>query len=184
MVRTRDLPSLPIKRPTKAHANSLRKFNAGQFSQTLLDLLSNSDSPLSPIYFKFATRYTSAHKETPKSFTDEDLLREFRAFIQEQKFQYDNEAETKLKELREIVDVRGSGSGMAEAVERIKKEIETAKEHEFERGKAEILRDLKTEIMSRYAGERGRIEASLTGDVQLAAARGLLKDQREYARRW
>ena len=53
----------------------------------------------------------------------------------------------------------------------------------LEREKKEINAELKIQLASRREGERGRIEASLSDDVQLGAARGLLLDRREYARR-
>jgi hypothetical protein len=39
------------------------------------------------------------------------------------------------------------------------------------------------ELMSRYKGERGRIEASFEGDVQLDAAKGLLMNTKAYAKK-
>jgi carboxyl-terminal processing protease len=136
------------------------------------------------MYFKFATRYASIHKELPSTFaTDDTLLKEFRQFLDDQKFTYEDEGEAKIKELTEIVNKKKYSATVHDEIERLKNEMSKDKTNAVEWNKKEILRALKTEIMSRYKGEVGRIEASLIGDVQVETAKSLVASGKEYSRR-
>ncbi|HEV8539198.1 MAG TPA: S41 family peptidase [Bacteroidota bacterium] len=134
------------------------------------------------MYFKFATRYIGSHKELPALFDDEDLARSFHAFLEEQKFSYQDEGEAKLKELSEVVDKSKYSSSVTEIVDRLKAQIAGEKLTGIDRNKQEVLRALRMEIVSRYKGEHGRIDASLKGDIQIATGEGVLTNPKEYSR--
>ena len=136
------------------------------------------------MYFKFATKFLSLYKELPSPFPPGDeLLKEFQQFLDEQKFTYQDEGEVKLKEFKDLADSKHYSATVQREIEELRNEITKDKSNSLERNKPEIIRMLKSEIMSRYKGEVGRIEASLAGDVQLTAAKNLLSDSKEYARR-
>ena len=135
------------------------------------------------MYFTFATRYTAAHKESTMIIHDKELLSSFQKFLDEQKFSYQDQGETKLNELREIADRSRYSASVVEEINRLRADLANEKAGAVTKNGPELLRALKMEIMSRYRGERGRIEASLDGDVQLQAATGLLLDQQTYMRR-
>ena len=135
------------------------------------------------IYFKFASHYMIAHKQLSSPLSENDILKEFQSFLDDQKFMYQDDAESKLKELREIADKSKYSAAVLDAIDHMKTQLETEKEKGLDRHRTEVLHTLKMEIMSRYRGEDGRIEASLQDDPQILAAEGLLTNMKEYARR-
>jgi carboxyl-terminal processing protease len=135
------------------------------------------------MYFKFATRYAAAHKDSMISLADEKLLENFSAFLDEEKFTYQDEGEAKLKELSELAEKGKYGASVIEAITALKSSIAAEKKNALDRNKEEVLRGLKMEIKSRYKGELGRIEASIPGDAQLQAAKGLLLNSKAYRKR-
>lgn len=135
------------------------------------------------MFFKFATRYASTHKESSNAFNDEDVLTGFQKLLDDQKFAFQEEADTKLNEFREIADRSKYSPAVIDEIDRLKKQIAKEKTTAVQRDRSEILRNVKMEIMSRYRGEHGRIEASLNGDVQLQAAIGLILNPKAYKRR-
>ncbi len=135
------------------------------------------------LYFKFATRYVNTHKDVPATLDEEKIASSFQSFLDEQKFEYQDEGELKVKELAEIADKSRYSSSVKEIVDRLKTQLAAEKNKGIDRNKGEVIRALTMEIMSRYKGEQGRIEASLTGDIQINAAKGLLGNLKEYSRR-
>ncbi len=136
------------------------------------------------MYFKFATGYSLQHKDPPSSSPSSDsLLNNFRQFLGDQKFSYQDEGEAKLDELSRIVDQKNYSRTVRDEIEHLKTDLHKDKENAIDWNKKEILRSLLTEIMSRYKGEQGRIEASLTGDTQVEKAKSLIANRKEYSRR-
>ncbi|MBI4548386.1 MAG: S41 family peptidase, partial [Ignavibacteriae bacterium] len=136
------------------------------------------------MFFKFVTRYVSQHRELPSPFTPDDtLLHSFKQFLSDQQFTYQEEGEKKIDELRELAKKSNYDDTILEEIDQLKKKFGDEKINSIERNQKEILTVLKTEIMSRYKGERGRIETSLVDDPQINAAKGLLANPVEYTRR-
>ena len=88
-----------------------------------------------------------------------------------------------LKELREIATKSAYDPSVIAGIDRLAVQVGDEKAKGIDRYRSQILRSVRTELMSRYAGEKGRIEASFEGDVQLQAATGLLQNVSEYERR-
>ncbi len=136
------------------------------------------------MYFKFAGNFYSQKTQTPSPFpSDKELLKSFRDYTEAQKFTYQEEGEAKLSELQEIASKKKYSPAVLQEIEHLKTEITKDKSAGTEYTSAEILQALRSEIMSRYKGETGRIEASLAGDVQLTTAKNLLSNKKEYSRR-
>lgn len=135
------------------------------------------------MYFKYASRYASAHKEQPAAIDAAQLAKDFQTYLDEQKFTYQDDGEAKLKELSEVADKSKYSPAVKEIIDHLKAQLENEKTKGIDRNKDEVLRALTMEITSRYRGERGRIEASLAGDVQLQTAKALLSNKKEYERR-
>jgi len=135
------------------------------------------------MFFKYATRYASAHKIMPAHIDDDSVLANFRQFLDDLHFSYDDEAEVKVNELREVAQKSKYSAVVLDEIDRLKKSLSEGKATDLERNRRDVLGALRVEIASRFKGDKGRIEASLPVDVQLAAARGLLKNETEYARR-
>jgi len=141
-----------------------------------------SDLLRKSMFFKFATQYASKHKEAPAAFSTDTLLGEFRRFLKDQKFIYHDEGEIKLKEVSEIAERLRYSQELRQEIEKLKKRISEERTGSLDGARREILMSLKSEIMSRYKGERGRIAASLDDDAQVKAAAGLVADRKAYSR--
>jgi len=133
--------------------------------------------------FKYANHYATQNKTLPDRFevTDE-ILKDFEAFLKEREFSYEEQAELKLKELREAAEKGRFGKAVHECLDRITKSIESEKARAFERYDREVRAALKLEIIARIMGEKAAIEASLKDDPQLDVAVALLKNKPAYGR--
>jgi carboxyl-terminal processing protease len=135
-------------------------------------------------FFKYATHFAAEHKTLPEDFEMSDsILSDFRKYLQEEHFKYQEESETKVAELKEIAQKEKYGSGIFKDIDRILKDVSEEKANEFTRHADEIRQALSAELLSRYYGEQGRIRAGLKDDRQLRVAIELLKNEGEYKKK-
>ncbi|MCX6137688.1 MAG: S41 family peptidase [Ignavibacteriales bacterium] len=135
------------------------------------------------MYFKFATSYVRKHPRREDFVPGDPVLREFEQYVKSQKFSYKDEAEKKLAEVKSVLEKERYDSTIIAFLEPINNRLQKEKGNAFSRHALELRRELEAEIVSRYDGEKGRIHAALSYDVQLQAAIGILKVPREYSRR-
>lgn len=135
-------------------------------------------------FFKYATHFAAEHKALPEDFEMSDsILSDFKKYLQEEHFKYQEESETKVAELKEIAQKEKYGSGIFKDIDRILKDVSEEKANEFTRHADEIRQALSAELLSRYYGEQGRIRAGLKDDRQLRVAIELLKNEGEYKKK-
>ncbi len=147
-------------------------------SQLMKELIQKAE------FFKYATHFASEHKILPENFELSDsIFSDFKKYLQEEHFKYQEESETKVAELKEIAQKEKYGSGIFKDIDRILKDVSEEKANEFTRHADEIRQALAAELSSRYYGEQGRIRAGLKDDRQLRVAIELLKNEREYKRK-
>ena len=133
------------------------------------------------MFFKYANRLASEKKTLPENFeVTNDVLKEFEAFLKQQDFHYEEDAETKVKELREVAHKARYGPSFSEGIDRLAKAMEVEKSRAFERYDKEIREALKQEIINRMKGEKAAIEASLKDDAQLQVAVALVRNKTAY----
>ena len=135
------------------------------------------------LLFKFANSYITAHKGEKITGIDESILSAFRTFLDREKFDYQEEMEGKITDLRQVAERSHYTPEVSETLDRLELTLQKEKTHGFERYKDHITNELNIEIMARLEGDRGRIEASLKGDLPLLAAEGLLKDRKTYTKK-
>ncbi|HMK39029.1 MAG TPA: S41 family peptidase, partial [Bacteroidota bacterium] len=135
------------------------------------------------LLFKFANSYIAAHKGEKITGVDESILSAFRAFLDREKFDYQEEAEGKITELRQVAERSHYAKDVSETLDRLELTLQKEKTRGFERYKDHISNELNIELMARLQGDRGRIEASLKGDLPLLAGEGLVKDRKTYTRK-
>jgi carboxyl-terminal processing protease len=135
------------------------------------------------MFFRFASSYASHYPDTPKVFNGTTLIAEFGKFLDSLKFTYRDEVEVKLGELCDAADKCKYSDEIKNNVAELKSKILAEKNITLDRYSEELLSSLKPEIMSRYKGERGRIEEGLRDDVQVKTAVSLLSDRKEYDKR-
>ncbi len=133
------------------------------------------------MFFKYATRYAVAHKDLPSSFrVDDAMLDDFQQFLKDQKFTYQDAGEIKLAELGDIAAKSKYGPSIINEIGHLKEQLAEEKSTSVRHNSTEVSDALRTEIVSRYHGERGRIESSLEDDGQVTAAVALLENAKAY----
>ncbi|MGA7159983.1 MAG: S41 family peptidase [Bacteroidota bacterium] len=133
------------------------------------------------MFFMFATHYVSQHPNGDGDFTvDDTLLKEFEGYAKEEKFEFKDDAEEKLSELENDFKKEKYGSTMIASLENVGMQIEKEKANVFARHAVELREELREEIIERYAGDKGRIRASLDDDVQAQTAAKLLASKKIY----
>jgi carboxyl-terminal processing protease len=135
------------------------------------------------LLFKFANSYVSEHKGQKVGGADETVLAAFRTFLDREKFDYQEEMEGKISELRQVAERSHYTKEVTETLDRLELTLQKEKTHGFERYKDHITNELNIEIMARLEGDHGRIEASLKEDLPLLAARGMLKDRKTFTKK-
>ncbi|HEY6953391.1 MAG TPA: S41 family peptidase [Bacteroidota bacterium] len=133
------------------------------------------------MFFKFANTYAVTHKSLPEDFqVSDDLLKDFETFLKDKKFEYQEDSEVKLKELRDIAEKERYKKEFLDDVTRLNTMIEGEKERKIQRYEKEMRNYLRAEIEGRINGERAEIESTLPDDRQLNVAVSLLKNNRTY----
>jgi len=133
------------------------------------------------MYFKYASRHAASHSLLAPGF--DSLLVGFDRFLQEQKFSYQDEGEVKLKELAAVAEKLNYPPAIRETIEKLKGEMSAPKKLRLAQDGTEILPALKQEVMGRWKGEKGRIEAALQDDLQVKTAVGILQNTDVYRRK-
>lgn len=134
------------------------------------------------MFFRFATHYVSRHPAGDGNFSvDDGLLKEFEEYLKAQKFEFKDEAERRLSEMKDVIQKEKYGSAVLTSLEGVGKQLEKEKTNAFLRHAEELREELQEEIVGRYAGERGRIKASLMHDKQVITTSALLSSKKGYA---
>ncbi len=133
------------------------------------------------MFFEFATPYVAQHPSDSTDFTVSDsLLNGFDQYLKSKKFEYKDDVQRKLGELKDLLEKEKYSSGLLADVNDINTQIEAEKAKAFQRHRDEIREGLQEEIISRYQGERGRIRESLTQDNQVTVAEHILESTQLY----
>jgi carboxyl-terminal processing protease len=135
------------------------------------------------LFFRFVNHYAGEHKGEEITAVNDKVLEAFRQYLQEQKFDYQEEGEVKVTELQKLGEQYHYGKQVDEQLRQLGEMLQKERQRGFDRFKDHISRELAIEFMNRAKGERGRIEASLKEDDQLKAAVGIVKNPKLYARK-
>jgi carboxyl-terminal processing protease len=135
------------------------------------------------LFFKFANSYVSSHKDQKITGVTAGILDEFRGFLDKEKLDYQEETESKAADLRQLAESTHCSKDVIAEIDRLGTTLKKEKDRGFERYKDHIADGLTIELMARQGGERGRIEASLPGDVPLMTAVALIKDSKTLSRK-
>lgn len=132
------------------------------------------------LFFKFVNTYVSTRPESPGEGVTVEVLEEFKKFLEDQKFDYQDDTNQKVDELLAIAGQRNYSADFLAELNALKKSLEGEKLHAFDRYRNDIRSSLEVELMARLKGETGRIEASLRNDLQLKTGVSLLKTSSMY----
>jgi carboxyl-terminal processing protease len=132
------------------------------------------------LFFKFANVYMKDHKASQFASVDARILDEFRTFLAGERFDFAEDSEAKVKDLRKLAEQSHYSRDVLADLDVMASAITREKQRAFDRYGDHITAELNQELASRYRGEKGRIEASLHVDPQLAAGVALLRDRVVY----
>lgn len=132
------------------------------------------------IFFKFVNKYVSDHKMTAFSGVNSDIMNAFRTYLDENKFDYQEDSEGKVKELREAAEKNHYSKDVLGDIDHLMASFKKEKVRGFDRYSDHLADELNVEFSARLQGEQGRIKASLEDDSQLKVAVGMLKNNRVY----
>jgi carboxyl-terminal processing protease len=135
------------------------------------------------MFFKFMNTYLAQHRQDSLSRVTDEMVDAFRAFLAEGKFDFSEETEGKLKDVRTLAQSLHYGSDVLDDLNRLQSAVEKEKSRAFDRYRDHIVDGLTMELMGRLKGEHGRIEASFHDDAQLNMAVGLLTSPKVYQKK-
>ncbi len=135
------------------------------------------------MFFRFCNTYVTEHKGEQLTGVTDAILEDFRGYLIKQKFEYEEESEAKLEELRALAGKLNYGERVQSDLAALKTELAKEKERGFDRYKEDIRSELEIELMARVRGEQGRIAASLKVDPQLAVGLEFLKNPKLYSKK-
>ena len=135
------------------------------------------------LFFRFANKYVLEHKGESIEGVSDQILEAFRQYLAEQKFDYQEHAETAIQELKLTAAKSRYSKEVLDRFDALKAALQKEKSRAFERYKNHIRYELDVELMARVHGERGRIEASLKDDPQVRTAITLLTDAKLYKKK-
>ena len=135
------------------------------------------------LFFKFANRYVSEHKQDSVKGVTKEVLSAFRGFLNAQNFDFQEESEGKVKELRQLSERLHYSAEVLADLDGLGAALDKEKLRSFDRYGDHIMDILTIELMARLKGDRGRIEASFRNDVQIQSAVGILMNPKLYAKK-
>ena len=136
------------------------------------------------LIFDFATNYSSHHATIPpaNSFEiDDSLYNSFMDYIKGKDYAYTTKSERALEQLKSEALKENYFDAMTEEYGHLKSRMEKDKQDDLKKYDDQIRELLKMEIVTRYYYQKGKIEASLKHDPELADAIATLKDTEKYS---
>lgn len=133
------------------------------------------------LIFDFATNYVAHHAQIDSGFgVDEKTVDEFGAFLTAKNFNYISVAERQIAELAELSKKNNFDEATSQKIEELRERLRWEKQKDFANSKPLIKAALEQEIISRYFGNKGRIQRSFKYDPAYQEALALLKNREKY----
>ncbi len=133
--------------------------------------------------FKYANHFATEKKMVPDNFEVTDsIIDDFEAFLKEKGFEYQDEGEMKLKELRTLAENERYDQSFLNGINKLENELKVSSGKQIYRYKEDIRVVLKTEILARMKSDKARFESTFATDNQLQAAISILKNKKTYNR--
>lgn len=135
--------------------------------------------------FDFATKFVKEHKSIapPDQFEiSDDIYSDFVAFLSTKEYSYSTATEKLLEELKEIAKEEKYLEAIEKDLKELEERFQNDKQGDLQKYRKEISELLKSEIMSRYYYEKGRIEGALKNDPDVLKAIEILSDKSAYSK--
>jgi carboxyl-terminal processing protease len=148
-----------------------------QYSNIALSLYSKF------LIFDFSTKYAREHPTIApaKEFAVTDqTFNDFLAFIHDKNYQYTTKSEKLVAQLKEAAQQENYFNAIKGELDDLQTQMMQDKDQDIYKYKDQIEELLKYDIVSRYYFQKGKIEASLSSDKEIAAAVAILDNQERY----
>ena len=131
------------------------------------------------LVFDFATEYCQKHPTVAPAeefkLTEEDFA-DFKAFVKQADFKYDQQTERMLKDLKRMAEFEGYLKGADAEFTALEQKLRHNLDYDLDHAADQIKMLISTELMKRYYFQRGSIIEQLKGDKDLEAAVAVLTD--------
>lgn len=135
------------------------------------------------LFFKYANKFYRNHKsiKSPEEFKiTDDVYDDFMRFVDEEGFTFTSQSEKEIKELEKTAKAEGYLGKIQPALTQALEMIEEEKTRGLVDNRKEIEEMLRTEIVSRYYYQKGRIIAALDSDPELEKAFKIIEAERPF----
>lgn len=133
--------------------------------------------------FDYASKFVKQHQsiESPKDFKiTDDIYNDFVAFVKDKDYSYQTVSENIIDDLEDNAKKEKCSPEIEQSIKTLKEQINNDKKNDFVKFKEDIKDILLSEIIVRYYYQKGRIEALLQSDKDVAKAIELLSNQSQY----
>ncbi len=152
------------------------KMERRQFNQVTGDLYADN------YIFKFANIFAKKHDSIPAPGifeVNDSVFNAFKAFVGD-KFDYKTETEELIKRLKQSAKREEYADAIDSTIKQLETEVKVAKKKDLDKNKAQIKQLLTIEIVTRYYYQKGKIEASLKDDPEIAKAVEVINNPELY----
>lgn len=133
--------------------------------------------------FDYATQYAAQHPTIPPAadfkITD-DIYNDFKSYLSKQHYEYKTATERIIDEVRKMAKDESYLDSISGELMVLEQQLKDAKAHDLDLFRPQVSMLLKSEILSRYYYQKGRIEGSLTEDPGVEKAIEVLMDKEGY----
>jgi carboxyl-terminal processing protease len=136
------------------------------------------------LIFDYATAYARQHPTIPPAGSfeiDDSLYNSFLSYIKGKDYSYTTKSERALEQLKSEALKENYFDALTEEYDHLKSRMEKDKQEDLKKYEDQIKELLKMEIVTRYYYQKGKIEAGLKNDLELANAIATLKDTEKYS---
>ena len=113
---------------------------------------------------------------------DDKIYSEFKTWLETKDFDYTTDSEKVLEKLKEVAEEEKYFARIKPEFEALEGQVKHNKARDLEDFQDEVKDLLRGEIISRYYHQRGRIEALLQEDPEVAKALDILASTEDYKR--
>lgn len=135
------------------------------------------------LIFDFANQFKKEHDSIPgpKDFViTEEIYNNFIAWLQNKDYDYVTRSERMLSDLKKVAEKEKYFEELETEFRMLESKMLHNKQADLMKFNEEIKSMLRSEIVSRYYYQKGRIKASLSEDKEISTAIEILKDTKAY----
>ncbi len=134
------------------------------------------------LFIKFASHYVSGnHAADPATFdVTEEMIGDFRRFVEARSFEYTSMAEQSLDELEEIVQDRPASDEVLSSLADLRAKLIRQHELEYGRHRELLVARIGTEISAKLWGTAGRYAFAVKHDPHIQASLEIMADEARY----